>query len=435
MVELPKLKSVPELCFYNCAQLDKADVSGATKIKAGAFKGCKKLSIVNASEKKLDVVEKDAFDKNFLNKESSDGKLFTPEFVAKKSGEVKVKRVETMSEIFLPKPKDFERFLDYKQTGTRPLYPDGQPRPTDIYQSGYRNCWFLAALASLARSNLQAIMDCIEDHPEKGTTTISFYKVKSSEYICVPGSRVKIPVPRKVLRGIPKLPDGVMLEERDFDNSALWVQLMVSALSEYLRNNYFKHSLAYGTKKITDINAGGSAAVAFTMITGKISKPAVGIKQFGLKRSSRSKNPMPIEEFGVSKLIEQINRRDFCVAVDEKSPYLPPFIVSHSYSILGVWEDLTREDTAELKHIQGFIPNEKIKKGLNKIFKEVDDKVSPYGGDYIILRNPHGNIGIFFGKNMDKPIEIIDEDCNGLILISKEKFTKVFNKISYDKKG
>lgn len=35
---------------------------------------------------------------------------------------------------------------------------------------------------------------------------------------------------------------------------------------------------------------------------------------------------------------------------------------------------------------------------------------------------------------MTRPIAIGDVDCNGLILISKEKFPKVFDQISYDKK-
>ena len=144
---------------------------------------------------------------------------------------------------------------------------------------------------------------------------------------------------------------------------------------------------------------------------------------------------MSPDKFSVNKLIAQISRRNFCAAVNKSSPYQPPFIESHAYSVLGVWKNLTRKGTEDFRKIEGFRPDEKIKKGLKKIFEEVNDTVEPsYDGDYIILRNPHGKWGIFFGGSMTRPIEIRDVDCNGLILISKEKFPKVFDQISYDKK-
>ena len=125
-------------------------------------------------------------------------------------------------------------------------------------------------------------------------------------------------------------------------------------------------------------------------------------------------------KFGVNKLIAQISRRNFCAAVNKSSPYQPLFIVSHAYSGLGVWKNLTPKGTEDFGKIEGFRPDEKIKKGLEKIFEEVNNTVkSPYDGDYIILRDPHGKGGIFFGGSMTRPIAIGDVDCNGLILISK----------------
>ncbi len=75
---------------------------------------------------------------------------------------------------------------------------------------------------------------------------------------------------------------------------------------------------------------------------------------------------MSPDKFSVNKLIAQISRRNFCAAVNKSSPYQPPFIESHAYSVLGVWKNLTREGTEDFRKIERFRPDEKIKKGLKK---------------------------------------------------------------------
>ena len=280
MAGLPKLQSVPSLCFCNCVNLTSVNIMSATKIKSGAFKGCKKLNIVAALKNNLRVVEKDAFDESFLdkNKEKRPARFLTPDFVAGKSeDEVKVEHLEE-----LPDPEH----LCCRTTDEIPqLYPSGRPQSKEIntikVDSGWWrkptiHGWFLSALKHLAKTNPQAIIDCIEDDPENGKTTISFYKVTKSSVSCVPGSRVKITVRRNIREDDKRQAmrrTGVRAEE--FDRSALWVKLMLIALGVYMERGYLKRSAAHAHKPIMSDSVGYKSdfkPAAITMITGKAAR-------------------------------------------------------------------------------------------------------------------------------------------------------------------
>ncbi len=277
---LPKLQSVPSLCFCNCVNLTSVDIMSATKIKSGAFKGCEKLNIVAAQKNNLRVVEKDAFDESFLdkNKEKYPARFLTPDFVAGKSeDEVKVEHLEE-----LPDPEH----LCCRTTDEIPqLYPNGRPQLKDIHKikvdysrgrmTGIHD-WFLSALKHLAKTNPQAIIDCIEDDPENGKTTISFYKVTKSSVSYVPGSRVKITV-RRNIRGEDKRKamNRTDVRAEEFDRSALWVKLMLIALGVYMERGYLKRSAAHAHKPIMYDDVGYKSdfkPAAITMITGKAAR-------------------------------------------------------------------------------------------------------------------------------------------------------------------
>jgi hypothetical protein len=75
------------------------------------------------------------------------------------------------------------------QRFTGPLFVDG-PKPSDVRQGAIGNCYFPAALASIAHSDPQAIEEMIKDNGD-GTYTVKFYQ---NSYYGSSGKPVEITV-------------------------------------------------------------------------------------------------------------------------------------------------------------------------------------------------------------------------------------------------
>ena len=137
---------------------------------------------------------------------------------------------------------------------------------TDVGQGALGDCWYLAALASVARTDEQAIRNMFEEH-EDGTFTVKLYAPIASG-----GARSSYRLDTDIWVDEDNDPAFAQYGDRDPDDLVgygreLWVMLAEKALAMHAPQYEKNHSQNPSFKDIE----GGLAEVGLEIITGKVS--------------------------------------------------------------------------------------------------------------------------------------------------------------------
>jgi hypothetical protein len=152
----------------------------------------------------------------------------------------------------LDHPKAMAR-AEYR-TFSGPLYVGG-PSPQDVLQGRINDCYFLAALAAVARNDPQAIRDMFTDNGD-GTYAIRFFRNGVPNYVTVDGSLPDF-TGTNVYADFGGHADGTAVE--------LWVALTEKAYAQINESGWIGQD---GTNTYAGI-AEGYGDVALQQITGR----------------------------------------------------------------------------------------------------------------------------------------------------------------------
>lgn len=141
-----------------------------------------------------------------------------------------------------------------------PVFPK-DPTPEDVQQGGLGDCYFLAALAGVARDNPARIKTMLNDLDD-GTVSVRFFQPKA------PGpDQLKSFTPQYVvIRKSLLVKTGIFSDTRQFASNAIWPALIEKAYAAWGGHNH--NALTSGFKGAYEGVAGGHMNDAWEHLTG-----------------------------------------------------------------------------------------------------------------------------------------------------------------------
>ena len=301
------VQSIGDQAFENCTNLEKVSIPRSVEsIGEYAFADCENLVAVNNFPK---LCGKDAF----LNC----GKLNLPEGI-----DNGIKHHNVSDKNFIYKDDmEREKSLKVKSMNDMPLFSAGGPKMEDIQQGEIGDCWLVASLASIVKSDPKTIENIMKDNKD-GTVDVTLQRESETgrfkkEVYTVEKSLIK----RKW--GLFGLTDNIMSRSKE----NIWVQMIEKAFSAYF---------AKGNEPINYYNITGGGGIgrdAFKIILGKEAKGSYDSKSLSgdrkelferIKRALDSKIPL---YYGIDK------ERDVVKDVDGDK-----VMAAHAFSLIGAEE-------------------------------------------------------------------------------------------------
>ena len=205
------------------------------------------------------------------------------------------------------------------------IFPTGKPLPHEVMQANIGDCYLMATIISLAKTNPKAITDCFTQgldkiENENNIEIRFFYKAKIANNL-KKGS-LKIIVNKNTVIDRSGIKDG-----------ALWPKLIEKAYAVYRSEGYDFHD----TENIK-LKSGFSEIVMFAITGEEIN--CIGYKSMkpGLMKIESSIIETIIKKLKEKKSVVCSFKKEF-ETIDEKSKEKIKIITNHKYAVVGVNEE------------------------------------------------------------------------------------------------
>lgn len=168
------------------------------------------------------------------------GAFFTPTAVTEPDSTLRLGAIpKNLLGQKLPDPGASGQTLTYKNFSRRPLFASTGPSPDDVYQGDIGDCYLLAALSAVARSNPKAITQSMADLGD-GTYAVQFTRGGQRHFVRVDGD-------------LPVMNNGQPLYAGLGNQDSIWVAIYEKAYAVFRRGSASYDSLDGGW--MSEVNA------------------------------------------------------------------------------------------------------------------------------------------------------------------------------------
>lgn len=366
--------------------------------------------------------------------EMTNGTLVVPEMTEEQKSKIITvkKEINIVSESsikYMIKLADSEEVvgadMGYVDRFDAPLFSH-EPTPDDIMQGKLGDCYFIAALCSVAANNPQIIRDMMKDNGD-GTVTVRLYDEKKDGKLEPMYITVEKSVPVINLRKA----DGSQSVEDINANGTLWVQILEKAFAASNIHESSEEKFSETERSYSDI-VSGSGPAAFRLLFGRqnVKNETINVR----KNYSETDLPNVMDKL-FKKIKENVVNGHFITAFSAGN-YMDKKLLDEYDKELK--EALTEQEKSgktlakeELQDLRKGVAN-KVFCGVVVLFDEetgvpkmpghaytLIDAYEKKGKKYVLVRNPHGRIGYEKGK-------VSTDSDKGYCEIPLDRFARMF---------
>ena len=199
--------------------------------------------------------------------------------------------------------------------------------PSEVRQSGVGDCYLMASLIALAKTNPKAITDCFVQGLDKieneDEINIRFFRKSNKE------SELKAPV-------IIRINKKKVISPKDIKGNALWPKLIEKAYAVYRKKGYdfsYRKNLHGGDSSDSMFAITGNRAKSSTRVSVSYS----GVNNYEVVEKFTSENVISTikKKLNKSRVLTCDFKKDFKIK-DVKSQEKIEIFSNHAYAIVGI---------------------------------------------------------------------------------------------------